>query len=572
MSENKFKEIAGNVELMQMIFSYLNFNEQLKLAQVCDELKYIFANFVWRVNYEKIQIIKNPPNFHVVDADELNKLKLSATEFEYFLNIYSSEIKELNDKCETCLDIRKFPNLTSLSYSCMIIPKTQFQIVAQHCKKLEKLTICCCRNEEENVFTLGRDLEIKTLLEMKELKYLDMQGIREQLCLPYRNFLELVTKSQIKHLLLFYYIESEDEVDLSDRDTTNSLVELHINTTFEEQHYLMNYSSYLKFFENLIHLTLDRMDDIENNTIEVLGKTCKKLKILSIIYTSFKDVDNFNLLTTVEDFSLDVCDGLTHKNLKQILTEMPNLKKFACWVSNFEGEFENFTISSKLEALKIYDLNTHKLKGAYEENHNLKSLVWYNNFEGPTPPATAFNCPNLECLEIHYGYVPLELVMQLKSLVSLTIIWPDKHVNWSYVLPLIRDMDSLQEFKLNNNDKDLGKTNKPKEAFKCSPNLKSIDISIHVFDWTMDFWLDLLNKNPRLKLIVSCSFYQALIRDIISNPKFPRSLRVLHVNGVKVDLIDLEKNYNETLDKIIAVSMDPLYSYESKSEIIINLK
>ncbi|KAM7359020.1 uncharacterized protein ACRADG_003777 isoform 2-T2 [Cochliomyia hominivorax] len=531
MSENDFEDFAKNIEIMQIIFELLNFEEQLKLAQVSQQLKYIFTNFVWKVNYEKICIIKNPPGFHIKNETDLNKLKLTANEFEEFLKVYRSDIKELTERCDPWLDVRVFPNLTSLSYGNMSVTKSQFQSVAQHCKNLERLIVKTCCNEDNDMLELGRDLEINTLLEMKKLKCLEVASCI-QLGLSYLDFLELVTKSKIKHLILFYYIESEDEVDVSDRDTTNSLEELHVCTTFEEKWYLMNFSGYLKFFENLTILSLNKGDDIDNNTIEVLAKTCKKLKVLSLNFADFDNVSNFNLLISIEDFSIQMGNGLTYKNLRQILTEM-NLLKFTSMQTEYEGEFENFTISNKLEALNVHNLKTHQFKGAYEENQTLKSLVWYDDFYEPAVLPTSLKCPNLEYLEIHSGFMPLEMLMQLKSLVTLSLEYSDKQVTWSYVIQLLRDHASLRDLKLEDLCEGLSK-NTPTEAFDCAVNLKSITISPNVFEESTDFWLDLLDKNRHLNLNCAGLIHPDLLHKILNSSKFPNSWRIIYIDGFKV--------------------------------------
>ncbi|XP_037821646.1 uncharacterized protein LOC119610482 [Lucilia sericata] len=168
MNLQGFDKLATNLEIMQSIFQHLNFEEQLRLAQVSQQLKYIFRNFIWKVDYAKICIIKHPPNFHVKNETDLNKLKLTATEFAEFLRHYGNDIKELDEKCDPWLDIRKFPNLTSLSYSNMTLTKPQIQCVVRYCKNLEKFRMYTCSNKQKDMFELGRDLEIKTILQMKK--------------------------------------------------------------------------------------------------------------------------------------------------------------------------------------------------------------------------------------------------------------------------------------------------------------------------------------------------------------------------------------------------------------------
>lgn len=531
--EFDFHDLVAFTDVMQTIFQYLNFEEQLKLAQVSAQLKSFFTTFIWKVDYTKVSIIKHPPNYHIKNDTGLNRLKLNPGEFAEFLKLYAPDIKELNEKCDPWLDIRKFPNLISLSYGNMTVTKAQFQSVAKHCKRLQKLNVNTCTNKDKDMLELGRDLEIHVILEMKHLKYLYMASCI-QLPLKYRRFLDLITKTKIKHLNLFYYIESDERINVFNKASAKHLEELKVSTTFCEKWYGKNFPYYISLFENLRILKLNKGDDFDNSTIEVLAKTCQKLKELHIYFAEFVKVQNFNLLKSLEVLYLETCDGLSYTNLKEILTEM-NLLKFGCVQTKFEGEFLDFPISQKIQSLDIHKLETFKFKGAIENNENLKSLIWYDYFYEPTKEPFTITCPHLEHLTVNSGFIPLEIVLSLNSLISFAIIHSSKDLCWSYITTLLRDHKSLKEFSFESLlftqlTADLA----PHEAFACKENLETINISPEVFEVAVDFWLDLLDKNRGLKLNCSGLFGNDFVRNIIMSPKFPTAFRVIYIHGFKV--------------------------------------
>lgn len=133
MNMNTTLELLGT-DIIKRIFLMLNLEDRLNLAKVNYSLKDVYTNTVSKIDYRKLWIIKKPPYFHVKNHTGMNCLKLNAKELEAFLNLYEGDIEELNDCGYPCLDIKKFPNLTSLSYKDMSLNKSQLQDVAKYCQ------------------------------------------------------------------------------------------------------------------------------------------------------------------------------------------------------------------------------------------------------------------------------------------------------------------------------------------------------------------------------------------------------------------------------------------------------
>lgn len=476
MNMNTTLELLGT-DIIKRIFLMLNIENRLNLAQVNYFLKDVYTNTVSKIDYRKLWIIKKPPYFHVNNHTGMNCLKLNAKELEAFLNLYEGDIEELNDCGYPCLDIKKFPNLTSLSYKDMSLNKSQLLDVAKYCQKLQSLSIKNCLNEDEQDFQLCRDLTIKKIMELKELKHLHITS-SETFPLKYSNFFKLITETKIKNLILLYYLEKNDYLPLCSTNNPLHLEYLSITIAFKEISRVINFSNYSKLFSNLYHLELNEIDEINEHNIEMLTQTCKHLKELTFTLTNFKNITNFHKFKSLEILIIVKSKGLTHKNLRQILKDM-NLLKFCSLQTEYEGEFRDFPISKKIEYLNLDPIKTYKFKGAYEEHHNLKTLFWYGSFNKTS----------------------LDVLLKLRSLENLEIKISSKDLCWSYITDLLLHHVSLKEFTLKNMDyDDLNSVLSSVEEFEYAGNLKKVTVSYHFFVETLDFWFHLFATNYQLIL------------------------------------------------------------------------
>ncbi|XP_065361385.1 uncharacterized protein LOC135955038 [Calliphora vicina] len=451
------------------------------------------------------------------------------------------------ENCNSCLNISQLPNLTSLSYNNMIVTETELQSVACHCKRLKKLCIYNCFNDKCSLFVFPQDLAVNTLLEMKQLEYLSLGSNMEEM-LNYEDFCQLM-KTNIKHLFLKYKIEADENSQIFNNDLKNSLLDLEISCSFCKTKWGIQFPSYLCHFENLLSLTLqDVGHNIEDATLIILANTCKQLKKLSFNFITFENVTNFHLLSSIEELNLQICEGLTHKNLRQILTEMNLIKVASLWTT-YEGTFEDFPISKKIQFLNIEILKTPAFKGAYENNENLRSLIWHGGY-GLTMKPLTLKCLNLQNLEIKSGFIPLDLLLQLKSLRTLTIRYPALKCPWSYISQLLSDHVSLTDFTLDELCYKPDSKSYPPEAFKCSQNIKCVKIPSQAFEVAIDFWLDFVDKNRQLKLICLGWLSREALDNLINSPKFPNSLKIIYIYGFKIVCKDLRENFDYTLEKI----------------------
>ncbi|XP_046808508.1 uncharacterized protein LOC124420269 [Lucilia cuprina] len=571
MDQQGFDKLLTNVEIILKIFQYLNYEEQLKFAQVSMQLKSLFINFIWKVDYTKICIIKDSTHYHVKNETELNKLKLTAKEFSEFLQLYGCDIKELDEKYDSCLDIRSFPNLNALSYSYMTVTKSQLENMARYCKNLLKFKIYDCTNENGYTFKWGRDLDIDDILEMKKLKRFSLDSCTE-LLLSYKDFHDLVTKTNIKHLHLNYQLLGDQTLFDANDDLKNTLKELEISIKFDEQLWANISISYWKHFENLHILTLNNVNDIDDKILQLLADKCRKLKKLTFKKATFENISNFNLLTSLKELHFQECKGLTQTNLRQLLTEM-NLIKFSSLETSYEGEFEDFSISKKIHYLNIHKLITYHFQGAYAENNNLHSLIWYDNYYMDPWQPTSLKCPNLEYLEMKSGFIALDLILQLTSLRSFSIVNPYKNLSWSYISQLLKEHVSLREFFIENVAFCWYSETPPTEGPRCLSNLKYIQISTRVFEKAIDFWLDVVAKNPQIKFYCTGIIVIEFVHTLLKSSKFPASLKTLYINGIKVACKDLRHNLESRIRKIqLYTHHSRNAAYENKYGILFNAK
>lgn len=218
-----------------------------------------------------------------------------------------------------------------------------------------------------------------------------------------------------------------------------------------------------------------------------------------------------------------------------------NLKHFTSCETIFKGIFENFVLSRQIQSLNIDDIETYKFEGAYKMNENLRSLVWYYGYDKSIQPVS-FKCPRLEKLIVKSGSIPIEMILQLESLYTLSISDPRK-LTYSYVIRLLRDHVSLKEFKLEYNYQRLDPEPAPEEAFTCAENVKSIEISLLILENNMYFWLDLMGKNPLVKFVLRGFCTSELLKNVLNSPKFPYFIKTIYIDAVKVGELRKKKNH-----------------------------
>lgn len=532
-----FEKLSTNIDIMLNIYKLIDLKDQLQLCLVSDQLKCLFDNFVWKKRYQTLSIVGFAYHF-VITNETLTDLRcLPHEEYQIFLQVYASSVERLIANYDAIMDLRLFPNLRKLEYKfAKAFTKENLRSVVENCPLLDELILKFCGTRYLNFIDLEEALDANLLQQITNLKRLVVID-RYPDKIKYRHFCAIITKTNLEFLKMNACIVPDNTVVPDDANI--ALKELQIEVPFNANYWPTNYTSFLNNFKNLIKLYIRINDVATDETLQIITNTCQKLETFMIHVTVFKDIQLFSIPSTVTDFTIVSCEGLTFGNLQQILTQY-NIEKFTSVQTQYQGEFEDFPISPLIEVLNFDGVYTHTFPSAYRDNTCLKHLTWYDmkncTSDGYTLREIPIEtCTKLESLTIKSGFMPLAPLMHLKSLQKLAMPHSMPFLNWRYILLLLKH-PSLVDVQIGDGTPPLWLTKTthiPAEGFVT--NVKNITISLRVFLSAIKFWLDLFSCNSQMRLV--CQKFQLnekIIRYIVTHERFPKTLRTIDISGFTI--------------------------------------
>uniref|UniRef100_A0A1I8PNX5 F-box domain-containing protein n=1 Tax=Stomoxys calcitrans TaxID=35570 RepID=A0A1I8PNX5_STOCA len=350
-----FDRVFANVELLRFLFQLLETEHQYKFATVSGHFYDFYREFISREEYRRIIVEKLPEFVSITNEDTQQVLYLSHNGLQHFLQVYAQDIQQMTEIYGCAINTELLKNLTSISYSHMIMTNQHLQMLAKNCPQLERLDIFGCCNKNREIIKLGEDLTIHTLLEMRNLKRFSLKNgtdFRNKTTALQNMLLQL--KVQYQNVKSYFVPAPEDlALETTNGDATNhSLEEFDIYGSFLSSFWSWNLKTFLSKFVNLTALTIALSDVADDEVIATLANCCQKLQSLHFKQSTFKDIQTFSVLKRLRELSFVWCKGLSYDNLKEILSEM-SLEKFSSTYTKYYGLFQYYFISPTLKSIHI---------------------------------------------------------------------------------------------------------------------------------------------------------------------------------------------------------------------------
>lgn len=544
MEVQHFDKILMNCDILIRIYKLLKFHDQLNLSRINAETKNIFENFIWKEKYRVMIIKKISENNDVLikGAIGTQPLRFTIEEFKRFFHYYADQIEDLT--LDGALDLIKGVNLQNLNkfeHKGILREPLDVEMMTRNWPNLKELHLNgLFMLASQNLDSFGKDLKFKVKVDspLKALRLFCMHQANTN-TLDYMHFQKILSHSNLKCLKINSIIKpNKNSKDLIERSDCINLQELEVKTTFDPAKWLdEHFSSFLKNFENLQTLSIKFCDILTDETFATLRRACKNLEKLTIQDSTFGPNANCILPTKLKELSVCSCKNVTGLIVKQMLAIPGDLTKFYSRWTVFK-EFKDFKISPNIRILDTNGVNSLDFKSAFEGNTNLKELTWHGPFYGENDDGTwsssaLHTCLNLEVLNTLNHSVPLSALLQLKHLRKLFISESSKFYNWSYLIGLLKHLP-LRELiidKVSYRSILWEDPNVPVSGF--STNVELITFDVRTFKVSLDFWLELLRENVKLKIV--CTHFeldcQRFIEKLIDHESFPSDIKTIDVWG-----------------------------------------
>ncbi|KAM7357916.1 uncharacterized protein ACRADG_003081 [Cochliomyia hominivorax] len=569
-------KVFSNIELITKICEFLNFEEQYKLQYASRDVANIIINYVWKIKFKELLIYTNENDTIISDKIDLKDTKSNLNEFqstainnlyfqhpelEEFLNLNKNNIKKLyiNGNSETCLTYGlklKFNNLTYLCLCQLILTDVDVKQIAVNCRNLADLILKENVNLKNERLLVDGDIEIGTIKSMLNLKMLTIIDNRylspKQKAAVYKfsNIRNILMELKLQCLILDVFILpdiSPVENPASDLSPLKNIKVFEIATFKAERDFRNFQFNFLPNFQNLHTLTL-RGAKIHREFFNILKDHNRNLINLTLRKCIIKE---FTSLPQLKHLTLDTCLGLKALDLKTILNEML-LTSFTTMYCDYAGDLTNFTLSPTLRKLEFENFPQNKFIKIFETQfkplnklNDLKLLLEDQKTESLNLRLSKL-VPNLEMLQTNLLFSNLEDFSNLKFLQKVFIV-SLKSITVCQVLLLLKQnfkeliIDHVLECKM---DMDLTKL----QVFESK--LLLIDLNWSIMEIMGDFFLDLLQLNKNMSLVIRDIEFNMFRSNIWDNAKFPQRCKSIKICGVSLDLNFIRDHPEEAFGQI----------------------
>ncbi|XP_073843348.1 uncharacterized protein [Musca autumnalis] len=547
MSATNFNKIASNCDVMIHIYKFLNFVDQLRLAQVDEYLRSIFLQYIWPISYNKLRVIEFDDDYIIsneTDADRI--LFRNATDLKEFLKFYGKNVNDLFT--DTPLQMDFFRNLIKLKCHIQRVTVDDMVQLTNALPNLEELQVYAYRFEtRQRNACIARGI-VAELLRFLKLKKLKLNIDHFNCKMKFKDFWEIVTKLPLEIMELnIPIIFDSDDNEFELQQSPLPLMQLEITTIGNDGRFL----AMLNSFRNLKVLTI-RLKYHKEMASALVSLT--QLHQLTIYATDFCEVTNLILPPNITRLHLYHCYGLSLENLQQFLDEhsYPKLIEFVTIGTYFRvKEFKQLHISSRIKTLNIESFDLSQFHSPFVANSALENLTLHpaDDFVFGIPLIklnSISNCHNLHTLDVQGQQLALDTLLNLRNLkkLSLHVILPEQGF---YIIRILQELPLLRELVVQ------------QFATSPSPSLQAVVTSVcslKIFclehsSPLLGFWFDIFTLNPQLELQlqIDISGTQTL-QDLIENEKFPRNLRKIQICGFTVDCNKLRNNFETVLSTI----------------------
>lgn len=557
MNPQGFEKIDGNCDIWLHIYDYLNFLDQLRLSRVNENLRNIFEQFIWEDKYRRMQITEPSGGVFVVTGSlGTRPLIFKYNELQEMLEAYATDIEDLSicDLKSKNVDhiIREFPNLRALKYDgWKDIPLTHYSRLGNKCPNLQKLKLC--GNIMPSIKSLGR---------LRKLRYL---SINYGMDFSYQAFRQLCARLSLEGLEITGSMIAENRKRPKKTDTL-PLKELKVATSFDPHVWSPKvFPLFLKNFGSLQKLTIRFTEDcVSDVALAALAQACPQLQYLKIVasYFALSPCQTMPLPLDLRDMCLEFCSNLTWENLKALLS-LTKLSGITSKATHYEGVWEVIEISPHIQLLDIENVNSRIFRSPH-----LKELTWYENPNEVLEDYPWQSWSAMESLNIKSGMVPLQTLMDMQYLHTLTLPESMAYLDWSYITTLLSHRP-LRVFTIAGpQQRSTGCELSGRVPTVPFPTLLNImKFPFAVFHEALPFWLEMFHLNKDLQLICSNFRNFEQLNEMLNDKRFPVYLRTIEIWG-----ITLSEYAGKSKSKSRSVKFGRAGSYVTSTRLVARIK
>ncbi|XP_073837820.1 uncharacterized protein isoform X2 [Musca autumnalis] len=516
-SSSSFNKITFNCDVMIHIYKFLNIGDQLRLAQVDENQRSIFLQFVSPVKYKKFKVIQFEGDYIVSDDTDTDRILLrNSRDLEEFLQFYGNNVYEFLVRVK--LNDRNFSELFENTS-----PRMEFF------KNLVKFKIYCRRITVDDI--------VKVVNNMPNLEELQLHAV----IIETEQSNGCITRAIVKELLRL--------------QSPLHLKQLKIIT--KAPFSLKGSTSLVPMLNSFRNLNILDIDHFCNEMVIVL-ESLTQLHQLTLRSTDFSEEPSVILPPNITTLHLIDCVGILLEHIQQFLHENlnPKLIEFVAIKTYFRvKEFKELHISSRIKTLNIGSFDLNQFRSPFVENSALENLNLGTFHAKNLTMNTLHNLKNLKMLSLQItlpdeGFYVIRILQELPLLRELVV----RHAtsSWPSLRAVVTSVTSLKILSFQNSDTILGFWF---DMFSLNPKL--------------ELQLRLNTDDPNR------------LQFLIEHENFPRNLRKIEVCGFTVDFYlscifpdcnKLRKNFKSVL-KTINYNIDdyePLYHLERKCNIIMS--
>ncbi|XP_073837089.1 uncharacterized protein isoform X1 [Musca autumnalis] len=587
-------KILSDYYILKNISEYLSVKDQLTLLDVCESFRYVIVELIWKVKFRHLHIYETPyvsivvERAHITAYDALagqnkddamglrriskEKIDLKTPQCKKFFLANSRNVQFLKICSEYCDFVARFStldvfqahiceNLLHLCYHKMVVSNIHLALLGKHCRKLKRIEFLECVCADLKPLLPGDNLYIEGLAQIIHLEALVIQteianegGNYE---MESQFLLELLKTLNLKCLQLENLKiigEAGKKKNWCKVLHLDDLKILDIGCISEQ--FWPTFKKILQRATNLEELLIkvancNTVIDLE--MMEILKGSSLNLKRLAIENCDLQ-IKNFCVLEKLEEISLSNCGGFTFENLQEIMGGLPQLRRFNLINTWVLGEINHIYVSPSLQYITIDTIRFPIVSEAFQKSlnkfENLHQLRWLNGDINDN--WIIEKCPNLKVLHIPNAYLLRRVAFTAKLLQEFTFT-SCEGLSWRVIWILIKNL-KLRRLSLLTHDLINDPSGFPESGKNTKTTLRLITIPYGIFMGDQEFWLDLMDYNQHLKIIVYGSHVDLMqvkfIHNLLTHNHMPKRLKNIRICGFSIDFQDLRLNFMKIMQQL----------------------
>ncbi|XP_073837090.1 uncharacterized protein isoform X2 [Musca autumnalis] len=586
--------ILSNYCILKNISEYLSVKDQLTLLDVCKSFRYVIIELIWKVKFRHLHIYETPYVSIVVkrarisaydalagqDKDDTmglrriseEKIYLKTKQCKKFFLANSKNVQFLTICLEYCDFVARLSaldtfqahiceHLLHLCFDKMVVTNTYVALLGKHCRKLKRIEFLECVCADLKPLLPGDNLYIEGLAQIIQLEALviltEITNEGGKYEMESQFLLELLNKLNLKCLQLenlkIIGEVGKKKTPRIDRHLDDLKI-LDIGCISEQ--FWPTFKKILQCATNLEELSIkvancNTVIDLE--IMEILKSPSLNLKRLAIENCDLQ-IKNFCVLEQLQEISLSNCGGFTFTNLQEIMGGLPLLRRFNLINTWVLGEINHLYVSPSLQYITIDTIRFPIVSEAFQKSlnkfENLHQLRWLNGDINDN--WIIEKCPNLRVLHIPNAYLLRRVAFTAKLLQVFTFT-SCEGLSWPVILTLLKNL-KLTRLNLLIHGLVNDPSGFPESGKNTKTTLRTITIPYVIFMAAQEFWLDLMNNNDYLKIIIYGSHVDLMqvkfFQHLLKQKSRPKRLKKFRICGFRVDFQDLRLNFMKIMQQL----------------------